>query len=454
MDSVQSFEYNNKQYLLLEGIKETGLNDKYFLGCKSMRKCVEKHGIPESVCLFVKNDKVYTKNYKAADVYVEKHYAKTNILDTRVFEKNKQVVVETRKKAVKEKRVARKQYDEHAITEAPPLIELDDHEMFKDAEGNPMEIEVRGEKQWDKAYFKAYDVGKAFGYKKIVANILDEASNFVYNRHYMFYRVFDVLIADVDTTDDDTKVLYLTYLGVVKLLSCARGDKAERFQEWAARCLFAIQMGNTDARDKVAAETLRVGQSTITELFRKSSSRVPCVYLFEIGKVGNLRSNLDLSGFTDDNATVYKYGMTSDMAKRSSAHAKTYGKWKGSDFKLAVFSYIDAVYVSEAETSLKNTFDHMSARVCSTDTDRTELIVATNAQMTFIKEAYKSIYAQYAGNNANLIRQLHEFQHREQLMKKDIEIMQMTNANKIQEYEIKMKDCELMYLRKMMNVKE
>ena len=27
MDSVQSLEYTNKQYLLLESIKETGLND-------------------------------------------------------------------------------------------------------------------------------------------------------------------------------------------------------------------------------------------------------------------------------------------------------------------------------------------------------------------------------------------------------------------------------------------
>lgn len=438
-DNLKSFDYDGKRYLLLESIRETLLNENYFVGCKSSRKCIEKRCIPESVCLYVRNGKIYTKTYKAADVYVERHYAIANILDETVFEKKQQALSNEKKQLVKEKRIAKKQYVEHEL--APPVVHLEDHEMFKDTEGNPMEIEVCGAKQWDKAYFKAYDVGKAFAYERINDAIIEKTSNNVYKQHYVYFK------SPKNNAVDTNNALYLTYLGVIKILMCSRGDKAERFHKWVAGTLFAVQMGETDARDKVAADALRVGVSTITEVFRKSARSVPCVYLFEIGKVGELRkynqcNPLDLSGFTDDNAVLYKYGMTSDMARRSKEHAATYGKWKGGDFKLTVFSYIDAVYVSDAETTLKHTFDSMGTRV----NDRQELIVATSTQLAFIREAYTNIYCRYAGNNADLIRQVQDLQHEKELMKRDMIATKMG-------MEIKVKDCELMYLRKMMEIR-
>ena len=57
---------------------------------------------------------------------------------------------------------------------------------------------------------------------------------------------------------EDKKVLYLTYMGVLKLLFSSRGDKAKRFQKWATRILFTIQMGDNNVRDEVAAEALNV----------------------------------------------------------------------------------------------------------------------------------------------------------------------------------------------------
>ena len=462
----QSFEYNNNQYYLLESIRTSRVNDAYFVGCKSTRKCIDKHNVPDSVCLYLKGGKVYTKTYKAADVYIEKEYADTNILDPNVLKQTKQAVSDEQKKVMLEKRLVRKQPDacvdkDLLIENAPPLVHLDEHEMFKDTDGLPMDIEVRGEKSWDKAYFKAYDVGKAFAYERINNTVLEKTNNHVYGRHYTYFRKTDKINpGDTVETNDEGRsqqrnnVLYLTYLGVIKVLMCARGDRAERFQEWAARVLFTMQMGDNDARDKVAAEALQVGQSTITEVFRKSAHRVPCVYLFELGKVRDLRSIMNLSNFSDDNAVVYKYGMTSDMARRSSEHAKTYGKIKGSSFKLTVFAYIDATCVSKAETTLKQTFDAMNVRLVDK-----EIIVADREQLGFIKKSYDNIYAQYSGNNADLVRQLQTLQyelnmknivHENEILKKDNELMKKDHELIMKDNA--MKDLELTYLRKTTNV--
>jgi hypothetical protein len=39
--------------------------------------------------------------------------------------------------------------------------------MFKDLDGNPMDIEVRGEKTEDGLYFKSYVIGKTFDYDRV-----------------------------------------------------------------------------------------------------------------------------------------------------------------------------------------------------------------------------------------------------------------------------------------------
>nr|QOI90464.1 hypothetical protein HWQ62_00328 [Pyramimonas orientalis virus] len=195
---------------------------------------------------------------------------------------------------------------------------------------------------------------------------------------------------------EDKKVLYLTYMDVLKLLFPARGDKANRFQKWATRILFTIQMGDNNGRDEVASEALNVGKSTITELFRKSSRSFPCVYLFEIGTVGNMREHYNLEEHTDDTVKVYKYGMTSDITRRSSEHSKTYGKLNNNSFKIALFSYIYMSFMSKAENKLKQTMDK-------------ELIVVDKDNMTCIREMYNDISLCHSGNNKELISQIQEF---------------------------------------------
>jgi prophage antirepressor-like protein len=213
---------------------------------------------------------------------------------------------------------------------------LEDNEMFLNENGDPMDIEVRGEKTMKGAYFKAYDLGKAFDYSKLTHVVVDPRSKYVYGKHFVYVRktirISDSRSNQVDEQNNDKNVLYLTYMGVLKVLFCARGNKAERFQEWATRILFTMQMGGQDDKDALAAEALNVDQSTITQIFRKSARAIPCVYLFEVGTVGNMRQHFNLDENKNDEDKVYKYGMSSDMARRASEHSKTYGKLKDNSF--------------------------------------------------------------------------------------------------------------------------
>ena len=251
MDSITTFIHNKVEYVLLDDIKTKDINKAFFIGCKSVRKCVEKHNIPDDKVLYMKNDKIYTKNYKSADVYVEKKYAKDNIMNTDVFKKKKEEEVNEKKKKkeeankeqVLEKNNSKKQYNDEDIEDEPSIVHLEDNEMFQNENGKPMDITVRGEKTKKGAYFNAYDIGKAFEYERIKSIVLNNGSDYVYGKEYIYFHSTDINYAGRSTGGISSglseqpvikkKVLYLTYMGVLKALFCARGDKADRFLDWA-----------------------------------------------------------------------------------------------------------------------------------------------------------------------------------------------------------------------------
>ena len=466
MVSIQSFTNDEKKYLLLEDIKKNNVNKAYFIGCKTMRKVIVKHGVPDEVCLYMKSGIIYNKSYNPANLYVEEQYAKENIMNTSVLMKKKKEKAETKTETRTKEKQERKAYNEDELTNEPPLIDLEEHEMFKDLDGIPMDIEVRGEKTDDGIYFKAKDIGTAFDYERTEYVILDTNSDHVYGEHFKYF----ICLSKVSGQMEDKKVLYLTYLGVLKLLLRARGDKAKRFQKWATRILFTMQMGSQADKDGLAAEALNVDTSTITQLFRKSSRAIPCVYLFEVGTVGNMRQHFNLGNHKDDTDKVYKYGRTEDMARRSGEHQKTYGKLKDNTFGLTVFSYVDEKFASKAETKLKHYFDNFNVNV--EDDKHTELVVMNKKKLLTMKELYNDMYIHYSGNNKDLIQQMQEMQLKHQIEKKEYEnklhlerkdneliLIQKNHELEKKDHEINMlhwkhktelQDAELKYLRQLL----
>jgi hypothetical protein len=439
---------------------------------------VEKHNIPEDKCLYMKNDKIYTKKYCPADLFIDEQYANANILNKDVFlkkkeneqiEKNNEKVdeVKSNEEHTLEKRMKRKQYDENNITDAPPIVFLEENEMFKNEHGEPMDIEVRGEKTQHGAFFNAYDLGKAFNYSKLKDVVVDPRSFHVYGKDYIYFTGNSDGKVKVKV-EGKKKVLHLTYMGVLKVLFSARGNKAERFQEWATRILFTMQMGKQDDKDMVASEALNVDVSTITQLFRKSSRAIPCVYLFEVGTVGHMRQHFNMGDYKNDDDKVYKYGMTCDMARRANEHVKTYGKLKDNSFGLTVFSYIDVAFMSKAENNLKHSFENMNVRI--EDTKHNELVVIKKDRLPYIKSLFNDMYTCYSGNNRDLIQQIQEMQiNHQRIMEKNeyercidksdcerlvekkdhtIVVLKMDNEYLQLKHKSELQEVELMYFRK------
>ena len=50
----------------------------------------------------------------------------------------------------------------YEIEPAPPILEIDEHEKFKGSNGKILDIEIRGERNPKKCYFKVSDISKEF----------------------------------------------------------------------------------------------------------------------------------------------------------------------------------------------------------------------------------------------------------------------------------------------------
>lgn len=430
MDSVTTYISNNHTYFLLEDIKKQELNVMYFVGCKTMKKCVIKQKIPSDKIVYMKNNKEYTAGYKQADVYIEKEYVYENVLNIEEQQtRKKEDLIKTKENRVEENK-RRKQFEENEIEDLPELVHLEDEEMFKNEDGVPMDIETRGVKTQEGIFFKASDIGKAFDYDRVSDIVVDVRRDYMYGINFKFFKNPN----DPSNTGVVRKELYLTYDGVLKLLFCARGNKARRFRKWASNVLFTLQLGNQEEKDVLAAEALNVDVSTVTQLFRKSCRAIPCVYLFEVGTVGEMRPHFNLDEYKNDNEKVYKYGRTEDMARRAGEHQKTYGRLKGNTFGLSVFSYIDEKNASKAETKLKHYFENMNVNVV--DQHYNELVVMDKKKLITMKELYNDIYIHFSGNNKDLVQQMQE--------------MQLNHQIEIRAYENKLliKDHELILTRK------
>lgn len=413
MENVRVFNYNNKTFYYLEDIKKAEINSDFFVNCKTIRKCIEKHNIPEACCLYMKNDKVFDRRYRKADLFLLDEYVTNNIINADYQQKKEEqqkIKKEQHDKDRTELIKQRKKYDQNAIQDLPDLIDLEYHEKFKDDNDEPLEIEVRGEKTLEGALFKASDIGKAFQYDRIDKLVADKRGDYGYNDHYKYFNTEKG--GGKSPSDHPNKELYLTYLGVMKVLFCARGNKAGRFQKWVSHILFAVQMGNRTDREKVAAEVLNVTHKKLLQCLNMSAGAISCVYLVKVGTVGNMRQHFKLQGFTNDEHIVYKFGKSCDLSRRLKEHFNHFGKLNNNkeDIDLVCYSYVDDDFISTTESRLKEYFQGFGIHV--QDDNNKELIVMDEQRLNAVKQLYNDMYCQYSGKSKQIINQLKSLEER------------------------------------------
>lgn len=172
---------------------------------------------------------VYSKGIRTGKELIKKH----NIDNTNYIfgRKNKDNIwIQTEGKSLKFDKVlfllnfvnTINEIKEEDVSIAPPIIKLKDEEKFYDDDGNFINIEVRGVKEVDKIYFKVKDVAKGFNIKNLNKSIIMENTNYKLDIDYIY---FNCKIFNKNKKEKIKKTLFLTYIGLLKVLFTCRNPK-------------------------------------------------------------------------------------------------------------------------------------------------------------------------------------------------------------------------------------
>lgn len=327
------------------------------------------------------------------------------------------------------------------IEEAPRILLLEDKEKFRDTDGNIVEIETRGNKIYNNIYFKVTDVSAGFNLKSLKTSLLTKHRGYERNIHY---KTFLIAVSNRDhkTININNKTsLYLTYSGLLRVLFVSRNKNVERFQEWAMKTLFTIQMGTTEEKVKLATSILNIPEKTYKAVFSKCADKLPSIYLINLGTVKELRKTFKIEdSFIDDNC-VYKYGFTDDLGRRVGEHETKYGKLENVKLVLTTFHGIDPQYLREAENDIK---EECNAYEINLQTEGyKELIVLNKKQLEHVTKTYRRIGRDYAGHTAELQKQIQELNYENDRLKTLVETNEKYHKLELKNKDLKIENLEL-----------
>ena len=331
--------------------------------------------------------------------------------------------------------------DEKNVELAPNIIQLEEHEKFKDENGNVIEIETRGEKKVEGVYFKVKDVAIGFKMEKLQDTLINSISNY---KELFDYKYFICIKTDTIGKKNIKKIykrIYLTYTGFLRVLFVSRNGYTNSFIKWASETLFVMQMGTSAQKEELATSILGVNAKVIKEVFNKDRNTLPCVYLFTLNTVKELRTSMKIDEKYEDSFVVAKYGFTKDLSRRTGEHIKNYNKINGVNLKLKHYSYIDPQYCSNAEGDIRGLMTSYDIKFIYGTDD--ELVIIPPHLMKIIENHYELTGKKYTGHVSELITkikdlesekkcleykhnyELAEAKHENEILKKDNQILQL-----------------------------
>ena len=152
----------------------------------------------------------------------------------------------------------------------------------------------------------------------------------------------------------------------------------------------AAQMGTHEQKIDMTAGVLGIPARSLAHVLNKSTVSVPCIYMFALGTVAQLRKSMNLPTDWDDKYIIIKYGLTENLTRRTKEHIAEYGKIGGASVELLEFVYVDPKYLFDAEQMLGNYFKTIERPVSYLKYK--ELVCVNPNNMTQIREKYKLIH--------------------------------------------------------------
>jgi hypothetical protein len=454
---------------------------EFYYGCTTKpRNIITKKGIPNWEYIYATYEKALTRwnksteSCKKAQLLISKQWVDENYFkSSSTLDKNKKVII--KKKQILQQPQAQqfttppppqreaealaaideeeKEPEGHEELEnAPPVLHLDDSEKFHDADGNVIEIETRGERDRKKIYFNVKDVSAGFEMPSLSKNLLrhiylDVQNGYERGVHYKPFK----RVPSGDTIKQSNTSLYLTYRGLVRVLMVSRNKNVDKFQDWAEEKLFTIQMGTKDQKVKLGAEILNTSPRTLKAVLDKHAATFPSIYLMSLGKVRDLRETFGIPSDKPDDSTVYKFGFTEDLSRRSIELENQYSKIKGVTVTMGTFHVIDTKYTAEAENKVRELCGAFEVRINKTMQGFNELVVLDDKQFAIMRDLYSKYGENFAGATLALQKQIAEL--KDDLKERDNEIarlnMTIQHKDELHETEVQCykKDIEIWKLK-------
>ena len=276
------------------------------------------------------------------------------------------------------------------LREAPPIISLEEYEKFRDEDGNVFEVEVRGVRDVKKIFFKGRDLEKVFKMVNLRNNAQKDRTVYKENVDYVYFHVSSENSNRYcfQTTHEGNRLrkMFFSYDGFMLAIYRSNSGNAYRFRNWANKVVYTAHVGTSDQRIEQAIEMLGANADIVKEVFRTCVAKVPCVYLFHIGKVVEMQSYPDLNQFSS--GMLFKYGRTDNLSRRLGEHMGTFGTLEGSRFKLSYWSPINVNNVVTAESQLSTFFDDKKIAFLN----HNEVVLLSRDDLKSVKEKYLEIY--------------------------------------------------------------
>ena len=413
----------------------------YFVGCSAtILKIIEKKNIPIDKYFFasytVKNGyKSCSAEYKTRRLLINAVWVEENVPGFSPDGKSKVVKLV---KPVKE------------YLHAPDILHLEDEEKFKDENGDIIDIEVRGERHYDKIWFKARDIEKMLDLDDITKTVTDIKSSYERDTHYQTFHLIPLTRGSgegeqIKNINKNELSMFLSYWGLVKMLFGRMHPIAIKFQRWAIEKLFAIQMGTKDQKEDLAADVLGVTPKALKAVLNTNVGSMPVVYMFQLGSVKSLRNTFNIPNSYKDTDIVLKYGLTQDLRRRTTEHEAAFKKLEYDDgnsvqIGLKYHVYIDPFYLSNAETDIKNYF--VGAQWHLKHPKFTEIcIVPDHMLTTLVHNEFKRLGNAYAGKLQDLQTQLSNEQKINMQLKSQLEAQESYHRDSIEQ--LKAHACEM-----------
>jgi hypothetical protein len=427
---MEPIKFNNIEYYLAKDVYDA--EPERFPNCsKTVRSIVLVKKLKDNEYIYLKEDSnkklVESKStYPRAKLYITKKWVHANLLQF------KKVKTEEDKKLESMK--------------APSLLKLDDGEKFHDSEGNIIEIEIRGKRNIDEIYFKVVDIENGFGLKDISTMVTNKNSGFDINSDYKTFIGNSTINYGNDTSKKlgkNEKRMYLTYLGLTRLLFVSRSKNAEYFQKWAVQKLFTIQMGNPEEKKLLVDKLLGVPYKIAKETLKTNISPISCVYLFTLGTVEQLRDTFKIPEEYLNNWIVIKYGKTNNLERRTDEHNITFSGFNGIELRLKHYAFVDSNCINQAENDISEYIKNLKYEYQFGTFE--ELAIIPKDNMKSLTKKYEDIRKIYAGTMGELIRDRENLMHQVEIRDSKIEKLTMEKEmiELLRDEKLKNKDLEI-----------